>query len=543
MPRSRTGRSYGILQPPVMPLGPEPTPFGPEEWGATSARLSAGSHAAGGIAWWPLSAVVRWPASSGSASVLVAWLATSALSVVLAVAEARFGWSAVPVSIGAVTISVSVYPPVVLSVLIAFWLGPTFGAVTAYVSGLASGLSGGLAFAQAVFFALGTPAGVLLLWFLVLILRVRPNLPAFRDWWRFAAVSFVAITAASLAVMLYNEWHRLPLTVGQRVRQGWVLGDAGLLCFVAAPLLRFTWRRVHDWVSVRIGTPNYELSPTNTVLLLALVWTTLTGVALLGLRLMASALDMAPGAVGADGELLLPRIREMATFLVALVGALLLSTMTLTAELTSRHRRSLALSLRDELTGALNRRAFRGLFDREAERSRGFARPISLVYFDLDEFKAVNDRYGHRVGDAVLVAVTREAQALLRPRDLLFRWGGDEFVVLLPDADRDEALAVATQLRERVEARVTAFEGDRSPTMTVSVGLATMRAEEASESLLIDAADNAVRWAKRMGKNRVATDVMTEPTGVEGRSADRPAPPTQPIHGTTSAHAARGHSA
>jgi diguanylate cyclase (GGDEF)-like protein len=477
-------------------------------------RTRAYSLPGHGVAWWPLRAFVTSPFERRAAPIWAAWLGLTAVSIVLAVLEATLNWSGMPVSIGTHTIGYSVYPPVLISALLAFWLGPAYGASTAYVSTLASGLAGGLGPARAAFFALGTPAGVLLLWFLTLMLRVRPDLPRYRDWWRFFAAALLATTASSLDIMLYNEAHRLPIEEGQRLWQGWIFGDTTLLCVVVAPILRFSWQRVHDGVWARLGTPHRGLSAVNTVLLLGVVWTTLAGLALVGLRLTATALEIPANAVSAGGDPLGPRMQEIETFLTVLVGVLLLSTIALTTELVESHEKSLALSLRDDLTGAFNRRAFHRLFEREHERSRAFDRPISVLYFDVDRFKSINDRHGHSVGDAVLVAVVREAQAMLRPQDLLFRWGGDEFLVLLPYTSRGDALAIAAGLRARVESHVATPEAAPTP-VTISIGVATV-ARDASREDLVEAADAAVRLAKTLGRNRVATDEMVGqgPTGV-----------------------------
>lgn len=452
------------------------------------------------MAWWPFRRFLARPLDKAAAPIWTAWLGLTLLSIALAFLEARLNWSGMPIQVGDRPLGVTVYPPVAIAAVLAFWLGPTYGATTAYLSTLVSGLAGGLALDRAALFALGTPAELLLLWFLSLMLRVRPALREYRDWWRFAAAAMIASTASSLDIMLYNEAHRLPIADGQRLWEGWIFGDLAQLCLVVAPLLRLGWEPGHRMAALRIGAPQRDLSVLNTVLLLGFVWATLAGLALLGLRLLARALDIPEQALTVNGELLMPRLGEMATFLVVLVGALLLSTMALTAALAGRGEQSAALSLRDDLTGTFNRRAFRGLFEREEERSRAVARPLSLICFDLDHFKAINDEHGHAAGDRVLVHVTEEVRHLLRPQDLLFRWGGDEFVILLSHTTRQEAEVVAEQLRARVAARV--LIGGRQQ-VTMSVGVASTQPGDTTDSDLVRSADAAVYRAKSLGRNRV----------------------------------------
>lgn len=465
----------------------------------------AAPRQAGTVAWWPFRRFLQRPLDKGAAPIWAAWLVLTAVSVALALLEAIFDWSGMPFTLGGRTLGVSLYPPVAISALIAFWLGPTYGATTAYVSTLASGLAGGLDPARAALFALGTPAEVLLLWFLAMMLRVRPTMAAYRDWWRFSAAAVIAATASSLDIMLYNEAHRLGIAEGERLWEGWIFGDVAQLCLVVAPVLWLTWERVHKSAVARIGTPQRELSALNTVLLLGFVWATLAGLALLGLRLLTRALDIPEDAVTVNGELLLPRLGEMQIFLVVLVSALLLSTMALTAALAGSGEQSVALSLRDDLTGVFNRRAFLGFFEREEERSRIVGRPISLICFDLDRFKTINDEQGHAEGDRVLMAVSAEAQGVLRPQDLLFRWGGDEFVILLSHTEHEEARQIAEQLRTRVETRVRVPGRTGLEAVTMSVGVATGQPGQTSDVDLVKAADAAVYRAKSAGRNRVVS--------------------------------------
>jgi len=470
----------------------------------TPNRLPDPSHAhsrvARGVEWWPLGRFLELLSDRQAAPIWGTWLALTLASISLAFLEARFDWSGMPFTIGGRTFGMTVYPPVAISAFIAFWLGPTYGATTAYASSLVSGFSGGLEPTRAVFFALGTPAEVLLLWFLSNILRVRPNLADYRDWWRFSAAAMLATTASSLDIMLYNEAHRLPITEGQRLWEGWIFGDIGQLCLIVAPLLFFTWERAHRAAVERVGAPRRELSARNTVLLVGFVWAILGGLALFGFRLLTRALDL-PGVGGSED--LMPPLGEIETFFIVFVGALLLSTMALTAALAGRGEQVVALSLRDDLTGAFNRRAFRTLFDREEERSRAVDRPISVISFDLDQFKEINDLQGHAEGDRVLIAVTLEAQSILRPQDLLFRWGGDEFLILLPHSRREEAWEIAERLRAQVESHVTTMRRGGTRPVTMSVGVATSASGITSSDDLIRAADEAIYQAKGLGRNRV----------------------------------------
>lgn len=153
----------------------------------------------------------------------------------------------------------------------------------------------------------------------------------------------------------------------------------------------------------------------------------------------------------------------------------------------------------DYLTGLLNRRAFFDRVEEERSRSRRHGGKICILMADIDDFKVVNDRFGHDAGDAVLVATTRAIVAGLRHEDLKVRWGGEEFLALLPETSLQGALAAAEKLRSLVAETVTEAKGERI-SLTLSIGVAEDLADSIEEA--IRAADQALLEAKRLGKNR-----------------------------------------
>jgi diguanylate cyclase (GGDEF)-like protein len=158
----------------------------------------------------------------------------------------------------------------------------------------------------------------------------------------------------------------------------------------------------------------------------------------------------------------------------------------------------------DELTGLANARAFRSILDREIERSRRFQSPLSLVMLDLDDFKQVNDRYGHQQGDEVLASVAAVLRDFSRDIDAPARYGGEELAVVLPQTDSDGAELLAERMREAVERlRVPSVSGRDPLRVTASFGVASVPESAADREELVAAADAALYRAKRGGKNRV----------------------------------------
>lgn len=162
------------------------------------------------------------------------------------------------------------------------------------------------------------------------------------------------------------------------------------------------------------------------------------------------------------------------------------------------------LSRLDPLTGLANRRHLLEQFAKELNAAQRFGEAFSVVLFDIDDFKAINDQLGHQVGDQVLIGLARLVNAELRDIDSLGRWGGEEFICLLPRAGSDEALACAERLRTRLEAaRLIAMLPTRA--VTASFGVATWRPGDDADSL-VSRADARLYVAKAAGKNQVVRE-------------------------------------
>jgi two-component system, cell cycle response regulator len=167
------------------------------------------------------------------------------------------------------------------------------------------------------------------------------------------------------------------------------------------------------------------------------------------------------------------------------------------------HEAIYRMTIIDALTEAYNKRYFLEFLDRELARCARYRRPLSLVMFDLDHFKQINDDHGHLAGDFVLREMARRLRSRIRKEELLARYGGEEFGVVLPEADHQGALDFAEQLRRLVAREPFIFEDD-SIELTISVGAATTEGDAQVEAAqFIKMADENLYRAKRSGRNRV----------------------------------------
>ena len=165
----------------------------------------------------------------------------------------------------------------------------------------------------------------------------------------------------------------------------------------------------------------------------------------------------------------------------------------------------LHLAMTDVLTGVSNRRHFVNVLEHEFVRARRYGSPLSVLAFDLDFFKRINDGYGHAVGDEALTNFARVAKQGLRDMDLLGRLGGEEFSILLPNTTMTEALVVAERVRDGVT-QISIPTDNGTLKFTTSVGVAEVRQTDTSVDDLLRRADAALYDAKAAGRNRVATE-------------------------------------
>ncbi|MBL8247815.1 MAG: diguanylate cyclase [Candidatus Competibacter sp.] len=170
--------------------------------------------------------------------------------------------------------------------------------------------------------------------------------------------------------------------------------------------------------------------------------------------------------------------------------------------LTDQNAELERLATTDGLTGLTNRRRLFEHLEQEVYRARRYGTALSLILFDIDHFKRINDNWGHAAGDCVLREIAHEAHRLLRKADTAGRYGGEEFVVLLPETDLAEAMLLAHRLNRQISHMVITPEHSSPISVTVSVGVAEIAPDESGEDL-IQRADQALYRAKREGRNRV----------------------------------------
>ena len=217
------------------------------------------------------------------------------------------------------------------------------------------------------------------------------------------------------------------------------------------------------------------------------------------------ALSLLGTYVGIDGVLMAPK-NLLAGWLLAVAIPLVVSLpvgfflCTLLSDLERARSEAEQLANIDILTGALNRRRFIEISNQQLRVTRESGISITVLLLDVDDFKQVNDRHGHESGDAVLKMITKQCAKTLRSDDVFARWGGEEFVALLPETDAHKSRNVALRIRDVISSATVATR-NANINVTVSIGIAPRLEWDETLDDLITRADQAMYKAKRDGKN------------------------------------------
>ena len=278
------------------------------------------------------------------------------------------------------------------------------------------------------------------------------------------------------------------------------------------------WRAVLDpaWVPVRIGVVAALWAGMyfwaaldvwrHVRLTLSRPWSALYAAPLLltGVMLMARSLRavVAPDTVSVEVEQ--NTLLNVGSSVTALIAALVLQILLVSLLVRRLLGRLERLLRHDALTGLLNRRAIDELLSQEEQRVRRLSGRVSVLMIDIDHFKRINDSLGHAVGDRALQHLAAVMRAQLRQIDHLARWGGEEFVALLPATSGAEAAVMAERLCERVR-QMPLVNDDHRLALTASVGVAEWQGQGDTIALMLARADAALYAAKREGRDRVKT--------------------------------------
>lgn len=309
-----------------------------------------------------------------------------------------------------------------------------------------------------------------------------------------------------------EEWHQLDslaasILAGSTISADPTVGESLEHFEALIDLLAHQLEAIHDAVLVRNELSHQSALSSlalSEVLVLIGLFISITGavlgVALINRSLVSSMNRLAAGSVrftegDRDHQIQVQIPRELANVASAFN--------TMTDKIRAQEKRLEDLARKDGLTGLYNRRFFDEMLPVEIERSLRHHRPVSLIMGDVDRFKSFNDSYGHMAGDQALRLVSELFTNNVRSIDKVFRFGGEEFIILMPDATIEDSADIAERVRTAIEASPIQLNENNTGHITISLGVAVFSGDNDSADAILKRADEALYQAKETGRNRV----------------------------------------
>lgn len=491
------------------------------------------------------------------------WILNLLVCIVFGLLVVQWQWFAISMHFGGTDLHVTVYPPMILCLLWVMWFGVIWGAIPAYLSTFVLALYSGMPLQWALLFGLADPLGLLVIGTVYRAIQMPVVLNTASQWLFFMAICFIASVFSATGSFVWSHTSQLGDAGLFGIWQGWWLGGFLQACLINGPVMALAspavlrWRMQHFpqpqirlmekwrllltsalgvlgvlgflWLSLFFSTGSLRISQPNsladwqhlalvtrestiavywvmTVLFLAMVF--------LGYRFFlhwTHELERAAAKTAAERDIALRRQAEAeaARADMELLNQELAIRMV---EVESLQFQLQEQATRDPLTYLYNRRYLHETLPIELQRAQRQQYSVCVVMIDLDYFKAVNDRHGHAVGDAVLVTLAGVLRTGLRAVDFSARYGGEEFCLVLADIDLVMAQQCVEQLQRCYASQHIRGVGGDLTGLTFSAGIACCPLHGADEKSLLRAADRALYKAKADGRNciRLAPDGLLD---------------------------------
>ncbi|MBV6321828.1 diguanylate cyclase [Duganella violaceipulchra] len=447
------------------------------------------------------------------------WLLSLAASIGLGLASVIYKWSGLPVRLGGVELYITVYPPLVICLLWTLTCGWWWGAIPAYLATLTLALYGGMPLPWALLFSGANPLGFAVMGLGYRAISASRRLTSVGAMLLYVQLAFVGAIFSSSGALVWCYTNRIDSTALLPIWQGWWLGAFLQSVLLCAPVLALMWPHLERWQQQR---PQLLVESSRDPRGSVLRWLgcVTIGVLVYGfvtLQLADNLLQAQAAAIPAGLARALEVARDttwafywvfalIVVFIAVFGYHMFIHWQTLTnqllADLRHANQRLYMLAGTDSLTGLHNRRVADERIAAEWLRAQRLGAQAALVMIDIDHFKQINDRHGHPVGDEAIRVLATAIRALSREVDCACRYGGEEFVIILPQADAEGAYYFAERLRSRVAAAPVASEHGVFH-FTVSVGIALVNPADPGHEAWIERSDHALYRAKRDGRNRV----------------------------------------
>jgi len=459
------------------------------------------------------------------------WLLVCLITIPLAMLTQLMGWTGIPIQFSGLTVHLSIYLPLLTCIPLVLWMGFMWGAIPAYLSTFAVAFLSGMPIAWIIVFSLANPLGLSIYTLVYRVTALRIDLKNIPSIVGYGFVSLLSAVTGSTGSFVWAYTVDSGITDTHPIWQGWWLGGWLQATFIVGPILFLFGEKVMRGINAP-QIENATIVEWRRRFFLALIIGLIVLIGYIVIARTFSTAEIYATLRDVQNEsirkVMLNAIDTLTYPLFVLLAVVVACTyfvyravyfwteelVNTNKELAEANQRLSELAATDALTNIANRRSIMKTFENALARSVRERTPLAIIMVDADNFKRVNDNYGHNAGDAVLQHLSLRMLGQLRDYDHLGRFGGEEFIVILPNTELKNATIIAERLRSSIEntPMLTDFGEIK---MSISLGLAQWAPIDHNVTAFIERADNALRESKQNGRNRVTIAKHTSTTTEE----------------------------
>ncbi|MBV1787144.1 diguanylate cyclase [Marinobacterium sp. D7] len=446
-------------------------------------------------------------------AVLGGWLLSLVASIAFGLLVVVEGWSGLPLPFGGIEVFITIYPPLLICLWWTLCFGWLWGAIPAYIATLVLALYSGMPLDWALLFSFADPLGFAAVSIGYRAIRIPRDLRSIQSLAFFVLINFIGAIFSSAGALIWCYTNQVDTLGLLPIWQGWWLGAFLQSMFIVGPILFLTHPFMARWQAERsiLRAPEVEDLSRRVLRLVMVLVLGVLGYGFLTIKLGVERVETALSGVSDSPLMNATEVLTSTVWIFFWVVALIVLSIgvfnyriftrweslvdALMAELTR-------LAQTDHLTGLPNRRSMAEVLETQFHRFSRYGESGALLMVDLDYFKEINDRYGHAAGDQVIKCFADAVRSAIRLEDTASRWGGEEFLILLPRVNQEGAHALAERLRGLVQDDAVDYQG-QTIHYTVSIGIALHEDEGATLDDWISLADDALYTAKQQGRNQV----------------------------------------
>ena len=461
-------------------------------------------------------------------NVLMLWLLVCLLTIPSAILTTMLDWTGLPVDVAGIRVHLSIYLPLITCIPLVLWMGFWWGAIPAYLSTCAVAYYSGLPIHWIFVFALANPLGLAIYSLVYRVTALRIDLKSLSSIIGFGFVSLLSAITGSTGSFVWGRMVDRGITDTYPIWQGWWLGGWLQAFLIVGPILFLFTQSALKAIDAPLPQ-NVSLVAWRRKFFLAL---------LVGLTVLINYVVIARTFGLAETYEALQEVQNTAirheimnavdslTYPIFVLLGIIFACSYFTyraisfwsselvnanLQLAENNKQLEELAATDPLMNIANRRSIMKKLENAIARSTREHSPVTIIMVDADHFKRVNDTYGHTAGDSVLQQLSQRMLEQLRDYDEIGRYGGEEFIIILPNYKIDDAMAIAERLRSCIDATpiITPYGEVK---MTISLGLTQLTSEDDTVMAFVDRADQALIESKHKGRNCITVANATSPS-------------------------------